>query len=153
MVHRWARELLEPERVESDLPPTEQPYLDDALVRVREVCVPRYAPRTESVDHVVLDKAITRPKRRLQSSDVGAMVAERAESSVKKVIDLNNVLMHCSKLASGTGRHGEVKATTGWESRYTAIRHRTTSRIDDEGLTSASEFHGQPESCRRSRVL
>ncbi|MDW8041636.1 MAG: alanyl-tRNA editing protein [Nitrososphaerota archaeon] len=143
------------EQVVSGLPATKRLYLDDPYVRECEARVLRYVPETRSAGYLVLDRTVMHPKGGGQPSDTGTIVGEGAEFDVKKVLEADDVVVHYGKYTSGTGLRDEVKVNLDWGLRYSVMRHHTAGHIIDhavlvsiggESLTSASAFHGPPES-------
>lgn len=143
------------EEVVAGLPPTARLYLDDSYLRDARARVLRYVPETKSSGYVVLDRTVMHPKGGGQPTDTGRIQGEGAEFVVRKVLELGDVVVHYGKLASGSGLEGEVTVELDWEQRYSVMRHHTAGHVLDyavlevlgeEGLTSASAFHGPPES-------
>ncbi|MEN3047176.1 MAG: alanyl-tRNA editing protein [Candidatus Caldarchaeales archaeon] len=143
------------EEVVSGLPPTSRLYLEDSYLRGARAKVLRYVPETRASGYVVLDGTVMHPKGGGQPSDTGRIHGEGAEFVVKKVLELNDVVVHYGRLASGSELRGEVTVELDWEPRYSVMRHHTAGHVLDyavmavlgeEGLTSASAFHGPPES-------
>ena len=134
--------------------PTEKVYLLEPYVRVLRSKLMDYVRERSTKYYIILDKSVFHPKGGGQPSDVGWLVADGLRFEVRKVIDVNGVLVHYGRVMEGSIPEigSEVKSLLDWERRYRVMRIHTAGHIIDYAisevyghvLNTLGAFHGPP---------
>ncbi len=135
-------------------PKTIKLYLDNSYIKVCESRVLDVIEDRGLRAYIVLDKSIFHPRGGGQPSDVGLITYETSAFKVRKVLDVNGVLVHYGKFTAEPFSSGcSVKCAIDWNYRYKVMKLHTAGHIIDYALKEVygrvvdtlDAMHGPPK--------
>lgn len=137
-----------------NFPPTVRLYLEHQYARhVKAEILGAVKAKGKRV-YIVTDKTIFHPQGGGQPSDKGVIKVGGAEVEIRKVIDVNGVLVHSGVLKEGNVEdlEGEARLSIDWELRYYVMRLHTAGHLLDyavkevvgEVVPTIKAWHGPP---------
>ncbi|RLG82136.1 MAG: hypothetical protein DRO40_08385 [Thermoprotei archaeon] len=134
---------------------TEKLYLVDSYLRECSSVLLDFVCERGSRYYVVLDRSIFHPRGGGQPCDTGWLVGEDFRFSVKKVLDVNGVLVHYGRIVDGEmpSRGSLVKCILDWDRRYRIMRLHTAGHVIDYAVNrvyghvveTLDALHGPPK--------
>ncbi|MEM0020906.1 MAG: alanyl-tRNA editing protein [Fervidicoccaceae archaeon] len=119
-------------------PKTRRIYLEDSYIKKLETSVIAGICERGRKCYVILEETIFHPQGGGQPSDAGEITGENFKLSVKKVLDVNDVLIHYGILEQGELMHaGErVELSIDWNRRYSIMKAHTAGHILDYAVNA-----------------
>ena len=141
-----------------NFPKTLKLYLDDPYLKSCIAKVLGILREKGSRYYIILDRTIFHPKGGGQPSDVGIIKINGVILNVKKVLDVNDVIIHYVKVEDGSLIVDKFIGNTvyceiDWNQRYKVMRLHTAGHILDYAVqkvygsivNTLDAFHGPPE--------
>ncbi len=122
------------------IPPTERLYFRDSYSTSFNAKLVAAAKEQGKSYYVVLDRTLFHPKGGGQPTDTGSIRAGGFSAIVKKVMDVQGVVVHYVKLENGTEMQmGEtVNGSIDWEPRYKYMKRHTSAHMFDHCINAAT---------------
>ncbi len=133
-------------------------YLDDPYLKQCTARVLGILREKGSRYYIILDRTIFHPKGGGQPSDVGTIRIGDNVFDVKKVLDVDDVIIHYVKARSSSFTYNELTGdiahcTINWSYRYEIMKLHTAGHILDYAVqkvyggivNTLDAFHGPPE--------
>lgn len=117
---------------------TELVYLRDMKRDRGEANVVKVVPEKRTHAYLMLDRTIFHPKGGGQPSDRGVIRSPQFEVNVKKAIYHRGVVVHWSKIVSGSPSTGSVTCELDWPYRYLVMRRHTAAHLLDHCLATVT---------------
>lgn len=125
------------------LPKTELVYLRDTMAQECESNVLRVVPEKRTHAYLMLDRTIFHPKGGGQPSDKGIIRSTDCTLTLKKAIYHRGVVVHWTKIVSGTPNTGSVTCELDWPFRYLVMRRHTAAHLLDHCLSKTTDSRVQ----------
>jgi len=138
-------------------PKTLRVYLDNAYLRELDCRILNVYWEKRDRGYLILDRTIFHPKGGGQDCDLGFIVGDGFRFNVLKVLDVDDVIFHYSRLLEGSFKILDgglmVKCIIDWDRRYRVMKLHTAGHILDYAvgrvygglIETLSANHSPPE--------